>query len=119
MMSYRWCWGLGAGTGCCGNPQVLRAGCSTNVPSTLTQHPAPSTRSFSAPELHTLALAEGEEDTMADRKDEVPSEPERNFEENVSEIGTDPNAEFDKDLNPVDYPAKPRPADDDIRQSER
>ena len=30
-----------------------------------------------------------------------------------------PNAEFDKDLNPVDYPAKPRPADDDIRQSER
>ncbi|PYR61778.1 MAG: hypothetical protein DMF85_01310 [Acidobacteria bacterium] len=69
--------------------------------------------------MHTLALAEGEEDTMADRKDEVPSEPERNFEEHVSEIGTDPNAEFDKDLNPVDYPAKPRPADDDIRQSER
>ncbi|PYR77202.1 MAG: hypothetical protein DMF86_09900 [Acidobacteria bacterium] len=60
------------------------------MPSTLTQHPA-----------------------------QVPSEPERNFEENVSEIGTDPNAEFDKDLNPVDYPAKPRPADDDIRQSER
>jgi hypothetical protein len=54
------------------------------------------------------------------RPDEVrppQPEPERDFETRVSEIGTDPNAVFDKDLNPVDYPERKRPRPSD-RSSE-
>jgi hypothetical protein len=57
---------------------------------------------------------------MDDPKDEVRQPPERDFETEVSDIGTDPNATFDKDLNPVDYPDQNRkPEEEPIRQSER
>jgi hypothetical protein len=57
---------------------------------------------------------------MADPKDEGRHEPERDFETEVSDIGTDPNATFDDDLNPVDYPDRNRESEEEpVRQSER